>query len=204
MTCSTRISTTVSLPAQPSPYLRTLDAAHTTGAVSMKSGTQTEKNTGKSTIFYLLCLLKRTITSDYCEINNGRDFSLPFRIPIIFYSFISIFILSECLLPFPSLFLRQLFLIIFILHRPVLLCSHIKSADLQQNNKFKKSFISRSHFSHLIGFYYRGLSTFPEQDTLERLETHFRDFDRLAILMGILLPIPSENAHFYKCAVGSY
>jgi len=111
-----------------------------------------------NTHFYHSELIRPAITVS----PDSRDFSLPFRIPIIFYSFISIFILSECLLPFPSLFLRQLLLIIFILHRPVFLCSHIKSVDLQRNNKFKKSFISRSHFSHLIGFYYRELSTFTE------------------------------------------
>ncbi len=37
------------LPARPSPYPRTAGAAHTAGAVSKKSGTQTARSTGKST-----------------------------------------------------------------------------------------------------------------------------------------------------------
>ena len=101
MTCSTRISTMASLPARPSPYPRTAGAAHTAGAVSKKSGTQTARSTGRSIIRYLFNPFKRTIPSDYCGINNGRDFSLPFYLSIAFLFSHKIFHTLQAPAPFP-------------------------------------------------------------------------------------------------------
>lgn len=42
----------------------------------------------------------------------------------------------------------------------------------------------------------KGFSTFSEQDSPRITKTPFGDFYIPAILMGIPLPIPSDNAHF--------